>query len=69
MLRQCAQIMLVVGEYGTMEGIITMEDLFEILFELEILDEKDNTDDMRQLARKTGSKRQNRSPIIIISYT
>jgi len=51
MIRQSAQIMLVVDEYGTMEGVITMEDLFETLLGLEIIDESDKTEDMQQLAR------------------
>lgn len=51
MIRQNAQILLVVDEYGTMEGIITMEDLFETLLGLEITDESDKTDDMQKLAR------------------
>ncbi|PCJ49586.1 MAG: hemolysin [Gammaproteobacteria bacterium] len=51
-LRQRAQILMVVDEYGTMQGIITMEDLFETLLGLEIIDESDKTEDMQQLARK-----------------
>ncbi len=52
MLRQRSQIMLVVNEYGTMEGILTMEDLFETLLGLEIIDESDKTKDMQKLAKK-----------------
>ena len=57
MLRQRAQIMLVVDEYGTVKGIVTMEDLFETLLGLEITDEYDKTEDMQQLARKNWSKK------------
>lgn len=52
MMRQSAQIMLVVDEYGTVKGIVTMEDLFETLLGLEIVDENDKTEDMQQLAKK-----------------
>ncbi len=57
MLRQSAQIMLVVDEYGTVEGIITMEDLFETLLGLEIIDESDKTEDMQRLAKKNWVKK------------
>ncbi|TQV89418.1 CNNM domain-containing protein [Aliikangiella coralliicola] len=52
LLRQRAQILLVVNEYGTVKGIITLEDLFETLLGLEIIDENDETADMQQLAKK-----------------
>ena len=51
-LRQRAQIMLVVDEYGSVKGIITMEDFFETLLGLEIIDESDKTEDMQKLAKK-----------------
>lgn len=57
MLRQRAQIMLVVDEYGTVKGIVTMEDLFETLLGLEIMDEYDKTEDMQQLARQNWRKK------------
>ena len=57
MMKQRAQIMLLVDEYGTMQGIITMEDLIETLLGLEIIDEKDTTKDMQQLARKLWKKK------------
>jgi len=57
MLRQRRHIMLVVDEYGTVKGIVTLEDLFESLLGLEIVDEYDKTEDMRQLARKNWVKR------------
>jgi len=57
MLRQRAQIMLVVDEYGTVKGIVTMEDLFETLLGLEIIDEYDKTEDMQKLARQNWQKK------------
>lgn len=41
----------VVDEYGTMTGIISMEDVLEEIIGREIVDESDNTKDMRELAR------------------
>jgi CBS domain containing-hemolysin-like protein len=46
------QIALVLDEYGTMQGIVTIEDVMETLIGLEIMDESDKVDDMQKLARK-----------------
>ncbi len=57
MLRQSAHIILIVDEYGTVDGIITMEDIFETLLGLEIIDEHDKAKDMQILARKKWIKK------------
>ncbi|MGY5709074.1 CNNM domain-containing protein [Vibrio cincinnatiensis] len=44
------QLALVVDEYGTVQGLLTLEDIFEHLLGEEIIDEADNTTDMQQLA-------------------
>ena len=41
-----------VNEYGVIEGIVTLEDLFETLMGIEIVDEMDKAEDMQQLARQ-----------------
>ncbi|UCB53923.1 MAG: HlyC/CorC family transporter [Thiotrichales bacterium] len=56
-LHQRAHIMMIVDEYGGMEGIITMEDIIETLLGLEIMDESDKTADMQQHARRMWRKR------------
>lgn len=56
-LRLRTHIMLVVDEYGTIAGILTLEDLLETLLGLEIVDESDQTVDMQQLARSLWRKR------------
>ncbi len=44
-------LFVVVDEYGTMTGILSMEDVIEEIVGREIVDESDTTQDMRELAR------------------
>jgi len=44
-------LFVVVDEYGTMTGVISLEDVIEEIVGREIIDETDNTQDMRELAR------------------
>ena len=50
MIKRRQQLSLVVDEYGTVVGIVTVEDIFEYLLGEEIVDEADNTMDMQKLA-------------------
>jgi len=56
-LRQRAHIMLIVDEYGSVEGILTLEDILETLLGLEIIDEGDVNIDMQEYARRLWRKR------------
>ncbi len=51
-LRERTHMILVVTEYGSVVGVITLEDVLESLLGLEIVDEKDKTRDMQELARR-----------------
>jgi len=50
-------IAIVANEYGSVSGLVTLEDLVETLMGMEIMDETDNVEDMRVLARKQWEKR------------
>ena len=57
-LKKREHIFLVVDEYGTTQGIITLEDAMETLLGAEIVDESDSVEDMRQLARELWENRR-----------
>lgn len=50
-------IAIVVDEYGSTSGLVSMEDVIETLLGLEIMDESDNVADLQTLARKNWEKR------------
>lgn len=58
------QITLVVDEYGSVSGLVTMEDVIETLLGLEIMDEMDNVEDLQVLARKNWETRAKRLGLI-----
>ena len=53
-------MLLIVNEYGSIEGIVTMEDVMETMLGFEIVDEKDKTIDMQKEAKKKWLKRTNK---------
>lgn len=56
-VEQREQIALVVDEYGSVSGLVTMEDVIETLLGLEIMDESDSVADLQELARDGWKKR------------
>ncbi len=65
LLHSREQIAVVVDEYGSMSGIVTQEDLIETLLGLEIIDESDQAEDMRELARRKWKQRAERMGIVL----
>lgn len=55
------QMMLVIDEYGGVEGLLTLEDLLETLLGAEIVDEGDKAIDMQKLAKRFAKKREDRA--------
>lgn len=58
LLHDRTHIMLVVDEFGGVQGILTMEDLLETILDLEIVDESDTVTDMQELARRYWRRRK-----------
>ena len=57
-------IALVVDEYGSLSGLVSMEDVIETLLGLEIMDESDHVADLQQLARKNWENRAKRNGLL-----
>ncbi len=55
---------LVVDEYGSVSGLVTMEDVIETLLGLEIMDESDNVSDLQLMARKSWETRAKKLGIL-----
>ena len=63
-LKKRLQIVVVTDEYGGVAGLVTLEDLLEVVLGAEIVDERDTVVDMQELARRTAQDRsdQGESP-------
>lgn len=57
MIENDEQITVVIDEYGSFQGILTLEDVIETIMGSEIVDERDSVRDMQQLALAQWKKR------------
>jgi len=57
LLEKRAHLMIVVDEYGSTMGLVTLEDILETLLGLEIVDESDQAVDMQAHARRLWRRR------------
>ena len=64
LIKNREHVALVVDEYGSVNGIVTQEDIIETLLGLEIVDESDSDADLQVLARNIWEKRAKRLGII-----
>ena len=60
LLKKKEQMALIIDEYGSFQGLITLEDIIETILGLEIIDENDQFTDMQQYARDRWERRQKR---------
>ncbi len=63
-IKRKEHIFLVVGEYGTTEGLVSLEDVIETLLGVEIVDEFDSVEDMRKYARELWEARKQQRPYV-----
>ena len=61
-LKTHLQMAIVVDEFGSMSGVITMEDVFEYILGQEIFEKDDIAVDMRELARRKKNQSTTNSP-------
>ncbi len=59
-----SKISIVVDQYGSLLGVVTLEDVIETLLGLEIVDETDKAIDLQQLARKKWEERAKKSGLV-----
>ena len=57
MLKSKEQIAIIINDYGSFQGLLTMEDIIETVLGDEIVDERDEVVDMQQLAKDKWMKR------------
>ncbi len=57
LVSQRAHMAIVNDEFGSVVGLVSMEDLFETLLGMEIVDETDTVEDLQRLARQQWERR------------
>ncbi|MCB0659019.1 MAG: DUF21 domain-containing protein, partial [Saprospiraceae bacterium] len=57
LMKQRTHIAIVIDEFGSVAGLLTVEDIIETILGLEIVDESDSTADLQQVAREKWRER------------
>lgn len=65
MVQQRLHMALVLNEFGTNIGLVTLEDVLETLVGVEIVDEKDTVTDLQKMARNLWTKRAERMGLAV----
>lgn len=60
LLEKKEHISIIIDEYGSLRGIVTLEDVIETMLGFEIVDEKDEVVDMQEYAKAQWKKMQNK---------
>jgi len=66
-IKRKEHIFIVVDEYGTVSGLVTMEDVVETILGIEIVDELDPVEDLRLQALKQWKQKKTRFKKIILN--
>lgn len=65
LMKKTGHLAMVMDDYGSITGLVTVEDVVETLLGLEIVDEYDDVVDLQQLARKRWVERAKRMGITL----
>ena len=60
LLEKRAHLLAVFDDHGGFAGVVSLEDVVETLIGIEIVDEADEIDDLRKLARQKWAERRRR---------
>lgn len=63
-LRNKKHLAIVVDEYGTFVGVVSLEDIIETIFKIEICDETDKIEDMQEYAKKLWEEKKKETQIL-----